>query len=86
MPIRAEMRDRYPSDDPPTDRQPLTVRCGACDHRWVAAYLPMEMATVARVLKCMCCPSCGESSRRIFLDAGEPKTTGVSIVMEIAEP
>lgn len=50
----------------PEDRQPLTVHCGDCKHTWTAAYLPMEMGKVARLLKSLRCPSCAGDAKRIF--------------------
>lgn len=46
----------------------LRVRCGDCDHRWVAVYLPMEMSKAAQIMKRACCPACGNASNRIYPD------------------
>lgn len=59
------------------DRQPFNVRCGACGHVWTAAYTPMGMTRLGKVLKNIHCPACGEPSKNIFLDTsndgGEPR-------------
>lgn len=31
-------------------------RCGDCGHRWVAAYLPLDMARAGELLKAARCP------------------------------
>ena len=51
------------------DRQPLNVRCAACEHVWTVAYLPMELATAAMALKRATCPKCGETQRIYFAPA-----------------
>lgn len=49
----------------------IRVRCDDCSHLWIAAYLPMRMALIAKLMKGIACPKCGASSKRIFL-AGKP--------------
>ena len=49
-------------------KQPLYVLCGACKHVWVAAYTPMEITRIAKVLKGIHCPACGAPSENICID------------------
>lgn len=46
---------------------PMWLRCGACQHVWVAAWLPMELGKVGRLLKRTHCPACAGGPRKIFL-------------------
>ena len=55
-------------------KTPLKVRCEACSHEWIAAYLPMEMGAAAKLLFCLCCPMCAQDSKRIFAMAEESST------------
>ena len=50
-----------------SERRPFNVRCGACGHVWTAAYTPMGMTRLGKVLKGIHCPACGEPSKNIFL-------------------
>lgn len=45
----------------------IHVRCEDCGHSWIAAYLPMAMAKVAKLMKGIACPKCGAAAKRIFL-------------------
>lgn len=54
------------------EREPMDVFCRACDYKWVALYLPMELGKAAKTLKDMHCPMCGESSKRIAIDLRPP--------------
>lgn len=47
----------------------IHVRCEDCDHSWVAAYLPMAMAKVAKLMGGIACPKCGAGTKRIVLSA-----------------
>lgn len=54
------------SDPPPRrrtdeERKPFWGKCRICGHCWPAAYLPMEMALCAKVLKRATCPKCGDA-------------------------
>ena len=51
----------------PDERRPQYAKCINCRHRWVVAYVPMELVTFARVIGCAHCPSCGADSKRIEL-------------------
>ena len=62
---------RGSSGDEPRKR--FGVRCGACEHRWVALYTPLPLFTSAQVLGSLHCPSCGQDASKIFCwkaDAG----------------
>jgi DNA-directed RNA polymerase subunit RPC12/RpoP len=48
------------------------VRCDECQHRWIAAYVPMLLDRFVRVLKGLRCPKCGGASRKIFWDLDPP--------------
>jgi len=41
-------------------RAEMWVTCPPCKYTWIVAYLPMEMAKAARVMKAAHCPKCGE--------------------------
>lgn len=61
-------------------RKPFNARCGACGHVWTAAYLPMGLERMAKLLKGLCCVACGEPSRNIFLDnEAMPSDSGLTI-------
>lgn len=47
-------------------KQPFWVRCGACQHTWAAAYLPMEAQVFAKVARASC-PMCGGGARNVFI-------------------
>lgn len=51
------------SDD---KREPFNVKCKKCLHVWTAAYVPMEMLTMAAILRDMRCQMCGVDSQQIF--------------------
>jgi hypothetical protein len=51
-----------------TPKEPFRVRCGKCEHKWIAAYTPMVMETMGELLKSLRCPMCGNDSNTIFLD------------------
>lgn len=49
----------------------LRAVCGDCRHSWVVAYLPMEVAKLARIARGSFCPQCASS--RVFLKSpGRP--------------
>lgn len=49
-----------------TTREELWVTHASCGHTWVIAYLPMEMARVARLMRGAHCPKCGET-KELFM-------------------
>lgn len=44
------------------DKKPVWADCQKCKHRWIKAYIPMELGLFARVLKGLC-PMCGGSAK-----------------------
>ena len=44
-------------------RKPFWVKCGACNHCWPAAYVPMELSKFAQLGKAARCPMCGEAKQ-----------------------
>ena len=52
------------------EKKPMTVRCGSCDHEWVAVYLPMPLAKVVALVQALFCPKCGQNNKAIFFQAG----------------
>jgi hypothetical protein len=48
-------------------KSPFNVRCGDCQHVWAAAWLPMEMFKVAKIVRHLTCPKCAAPSKRIFM-------------------
>ena len=48
-----------------SERKPFNVCCVGCQHEWVAAYLPMNIASLARLLEGLHCPGCGRDSTLI---------------------
>ena len=48
-------------------RNPFWVKCCECSHVWTAAYTPMELGKMAKLLKGLCCPMCGAGPKRILL-------------------
>lgn len=41
----------------------MWVTCEPCKHTWIIAYLPMEMARAATLMKSARCPKCGEKNK-----------------------
>lgn len=54
------------------NKQPMQVQCGKCDHEWIAAWTPMEMGKMAKLLKGLRCPMCAATSKNIFLPEKHP--------------
>lgn len=48
-------------------RSPFNVGCGSCRHVWTAAWLPMEMDRVAKLLLGIHCPARGGGPKGIFV-------------------
>ena len=53
------------------EKEPFNVRCGQCEHAWIAAYTPMPLTVMGELLKGLRCPMCGIDSRKIFHKASE---------------
>lgn len=47
------------------EKTPMHVVCASCAHAFVAAWLPMPMATLATVLGSMHCPMCGADAKHL---------------------
>jgi hypothetical protein len=41
----------------------IWVRCGDCEHRWIAVHLPMTIEKAATVMKRLICPKCAETGK-----------------------
>lgn len=46
-------------------RKPFWARCGECNHCWAAAYAPMQLSKIAKILRACICPRC--ASKKIFV-------------------
>lgn len=46
---------------------PQQVQCADCNHVWIGFYLPQPISTAAKIMKNLCCPMCGASSKRIMV-------------------
>jgi Zn finger protein HypA/HybF involved in hydrogenase expression len=55
------------------EKKPMTVRCGSCQHEWVAMYLPMPLTKVVALMQAMYCPKCGQDSKSIFVKPEEDR-------------
>jgi DNA-directed RNA polymerase subunit RPC12/RpoP len=58
--VSAAVATLVPGFEPsgPGDK-PFWAKCVECGHCWAAAYLPMDIRTLARVTKNAACPRCG---------------------------
>lgn len=54
-----------------SDKQPMWVHC-ECQHKWIAAYTPMQMGVLGKILKALRCPMCG--GKEIFMLQNPPAT------------
>ena len=41
----------------------MWVLCGDCEHRWIAAHLPMTIEKVAAIMKRLICPRCAKAGK-----------------------
>lgn len=48
-------------------RKPFWCKCNGCGHVFIGHYVPMELATSARVLKRLHCAACGVGASKITL-------------------
>ena len=48
------------------ERKPVEIGC-ECGHRWIVAYLPMEVSLFCKVTKQACCPMCGSGSDKHYI-------------------
>lgn len=44
-----------------TGDRPFWAKCSACQHIWAAAYYPIDLGTMAKILKRAACPKCGNT-------------------------
>jgi hypothetical protein len=58
------------------ERKPCNARCGACEHVWALAFLPMPLEKAANVIRRATCPACGEA-KKIYMAASEQPTAAV---------
>lgn len=61
------MPDQCDGDDAPNASLPFFAKCADCGHIWPAAYYPMELAKIAKILLAAMCPKCGASGDRILV-------------------
>ena len=41
----------------------IWVRCGDCEHRWIAVHLPMTVEKAAAIVERLICPKCAETGK-----------------------
>ena len=58
------------TDDRTEERRPMYAECMDCSHVWAAAYIPMPLAVIAKVLHDVHCPSCGADAGDIVVYEG----------------
>lgn len=67
------------------DKSPCYAGCLACDHAWVAAWLPMDVDQFAAVLKNVKCPRCAAKGKQIVMpsrgqiERAEARATPVAV-------
>lgn len=44
-------------------RKPFWIKCGACNHCWAGAYVPIELSKFVKLGKAARCPMCGEGKK-----------------------
>ena len=55
------------------EKKPFWAHC-ECGHKWVAAWTPMPMDRMGRLLISLRCPMCGAGPKNIFLEQNSPAT------------
>lgn len=40
--------------------KPFWAKCRKCDHCWPAAYYPMQMSKICKIIAAAICPKCGD--------------------------
>lgn len=57
----------------------MVAACGdeACDHVWVAVWLPMDMMSAAKVMQAALCPLCGSASV-MMATSGQTESLGLA--------
>jgi len=56
----------------------MWVRCGDCEHRWIAVHLPMTIEKVTAVMKRLICPQCAKAGK-IYVCEAATQATHVSV-------
>lgn len=46
-------------------RIPFYAKCVECKHIWIAAYTPMNLTVMAKLIKQLHCPMCGADAAKI---------------------
>lgn len=46
-------------------KKPFWAKCTKCSHIWTAAYLPMNLTAMGKLLRGLCCPACGVGADKI---------------------
>jgi hypothetical protein len=41
----------------------MWVRCGDCEHRWIAVHLPMTIEKVSVIMRRLICPKCAKAGK-----------------------
>jgi ribosomal protein S27E len=41
----------------------IWVRCGDCEHKWVAVHLPMTIEKVSVIMRRLICPKCAKTNK-----------------------
>lgn len=67
-----EARDPAAGTDGP--QKTLEGLCGACGHVWTVSYLPMPLASVARLCRNASCPKCGGTNISVALSPQQPSS------------
>lgn len=52
------------------ERKPFWGKCAGCGHCWPIAYLPMEVAAVAKLMAAARCPACASKTLVIAKQGG----------------
>ena len=52
----------------------MWVRCGDCEHRWIAVHLPMTIEKVAAIMKRLICPKCAKAGKIYMCEAATQDT------------
>jgi hypothetical protein len=47
------------------EKKPFWAKCAECGHCWPAAYTPIELGLIGKMLKRLHCPMCGADARKL---------------------
>lgn len=56
-----------PTLSPIEKKAPVNVACEPCGHVWTAAWTPMLMSKMAKLMGSLHCPNCSNGPKKIFL-------------------